>query len=736
MMPNLPIGDKLVGRPLDRVDGPVKVTGAVRYPTDVTLPGQVHAVLVQSTIGAGRIVEIDTAAAEAEPGVLTVITHANAPHVGDTPMTGLGAGPRFPLADDRIIHYGQHIAVVVAETPGQAQAAARAVTVRYEAVKPIFGLENPDAAVVHDGWHLEVRRGEPEGALSRADARVDETYAIAPETNNPLGLFATVAAWDGDRLVVHDCTQWPMMARQALAAQFGVPEENVRVLIPYLGGAFGAGLRNWGHTTLAALAARVVGLPVKLVLTRPQMFTSVGHRAASRQRVQLGADDTGRFAALDHDCVASLGVAEDNFSAILLGTANAYDWGSIATHDRQVRQNIPNPGFLRAPGNAECNFALESAVDEMAFRLQIDPLELRLRNFAETSFPDGLPWSSNTLRECYAVGAQRFGWQDRTAEPRSMRDGDWLVGYGMAGISFGWYGSTCTVSMTIDREGGAVVRCAATDIGTGTYTIAAQLAAELLGLPVDRVRVEIGDSDLPPAPQSGGSGLACTLAPAIQAAAGNLLNAFLEIAALDDRSPLKGCSAVTASDGRITLPGDVSVGESYTDILARHELDGLTAEGSVDLASAAARSRTAPAGAFAAKFVEVRVDEDLGLLRVSRVVTAVDGGRILNAKTARSQIIGGTVMGIGMAMFEDTVYDADTGRIANANFADYLVPVNADVPDLDVIFVGGPDAFNASGVKGIGEVGVVGIAAAIANAVHHATGRRIRSLPITIDQLL
>jgi CO/xanthine dehydrogenase Mo-binding subunit len=738
MMSDQRIGDKLVGRPLDRIDGVVKVTGAVGYPTDVTLPGQAHAVLVQSTVGAGRIAGIDTATAEAEPGVLTVITHANAPRLGDAPMTGLGSAPRFPLTDDRVIHYGQHTAVVVAETREQATSAARLVAVRYESETPVIGLDNPDAVVVQNGWNLEVSRGDVEGALGRADVLIDETYAIAAETNNPLGLFATVAAWDGDRLVVHECTQWPTMARQALAAQFGIPEGNVRVLVPYLGGGFGAGLRNWGHTTLAALAARMLGRPVKLVLSRPQMFTSVGHRAACRQRVRLGADDTGRFLALDHDSVASLGIAEDNFSAIILSTAEAYDWGSVATHDRQVRQNIPNPGFMRAPGHAECGFAIESALDEMAYRLRIDPLELRLRNFAATGGPAGREWSSNGLRECYAVGAERFGWRNRTAEPRSMRDGDWLVGYGMAGVSFTWYAGACTATMTIDRDGDAVLRSAATDIGTGTYTIAAQLTAELLGLPLERVRVEIGDSDLPPAPQSGGSGLAGALAATIQATARNLLSAFLERVAADDRSPLRGRSVpeVTVTDGRIHLLGDVSAGESYADILIRYGLDELTAEGSVDLASTAAASRVAPAGAFAAKFVEVRVDEDLGRLRISRVVSAVDGGRILNEKTARSQIIGGTVMGIGMAMFEDTVHDADTGRIANATFADYLIPVNADIPDLDVVFVGEPDGFNASGVKGVGEVGVVGVAAAIANAVHHATGRRIRSLPITIDQLL
>jgi CO/xanthine dehydrogenase Mo-binding subunit len=697
----------LIGRPLDRVDGPVKVTGAVHYPTDVDLPDQAYAVLVQSTIAAGRIAAIDSREAEAAPGVLAVITHQNAMKVSDAPMTGLGGPPRYPFTDDRIIHYRQHVAVVVAETREQAATAARLVVIGYDQEEPAIGLDDPRARTVDNAWGLDVRRGDPEAALAGAEVVVDETYAIAAETNNPLGLSATVATWDGDRLVVHDTTQWPTMVRDSLAAQFGVPPENVRVLVPYLGGGFGAGLRNWGHTTLAAVAARMLGRPVKLVLTRPQMFTSVGHRATSRQRVRLGATPAGRFVALDHDSVASLGSVEDNLSAIPLGIPDAYDWGSLATHDHQVRQHIPNPSFMRAPGHAECNFAMESVVDEMSYRLGIDPIDLRLRNFAEASGTPDRPWSSNALRDCYRVGAERFGWADRPPRPRSMRAGDWLVGYGMASVSFGWYGGACKASITIDREGEAVVRSAATDIGTGTYTIATQLAAELLDLPMSKVRVEIGDTDLPPAPQSGGSGLAAAFAAAIQDAAGNLLKSF----------------------------ADHGSG-SYADVLARNGLDSLTAEGSVDLGADAAASRIAPAGAFAARFVEVRVDEELGRLRVSRIMSVVDGGRILNEKTARSQILGGTVMGIGMALFEDTVYDADTGRIANATFGDYLIPVNADIPDLDVVFVGEPDTFNATGAKGVGEVGVVGVAAGIANAAYHATGRRIRSLPLTIEKLM
>ena len=391
---------------------------------------------------------------------------------------------------------------------------------------------------------------------------------------------------------------------------------------------------------------------------------------------------------------------------------------------------------MRAPGKTQGNFAVESALDELSYQLGIDPVELRLRNHADAHPVSGLPWSSKALRECYRVGVQRFGWARRNPEVRSMREGHWRIGYGMAGVTFGWYEAPCQARITIGRDGTAQVRSAATDIGTGTYTIATQLSAELLGLRIDQVRVEIGDTDLPPAPPSGGSALAAALSAAIQETAGNLLRAFLGVVAADGRSPLRGRQPgdVIATNGRIHLADDPAVGETYLDILARHGLDELTADGTATPDPAGAG--VAPAGAFAARFVEIRIDEELGLMRIARIVSAVDAGRILNEKTARSQIIGATVMGIGMTTTEETIFDPTDGRIANATFGDYLIPVNADVPDLDVVFVGEPDGLNPVGVKGVGEVGIVGVSAAIANAVYHATGRRIRSVPITTELLM
>lgn len=664
-----------------------------------------------------------------------MITHQNAPALAEPPSDPFFPSSRYPLKDDQILHHGQHVAVVVAEMREQAVAAARLVTVEYNATAPVLGIENPDAAIVRNPFGLESSRGDVAAALASADVVYDQTFHIAAETNNPMGLFATVARWDGDRLVVHDSTQWPLLERRILAVMFGMPEEKVRVLVPYLGGGFGAGLRAWPHLILAAVAACMVGRPVKLVLTRPQMFNSIGHRPETRQRLRLGATREGRLVAIDHEAISTRGIAEYNVELITFGTPAAYACPNVATHDVQVSLNIPSPNAMRGPGSVEGNFAIESALDELSYQLQVDPIELRLLNYAEVHPQSGLPWSGKALRDCYRVGAERFGWAKRDPRIGSMRKDHLLVGYGMAGVSYEWYVTPCQAKLSIGRDGRARVRSAATDIGTGTYTIATQMVAELLGIDPRQVEVSIGDSDLPLAPQSGGSGLAASLAGAIENAAGNLLRKFLDVVADDPRSPLGGRQPdeVAVTRGRIHTVDNPAIGESYVDILTRHGLDELTADG--EKTPHPEGASVAPSPAFAAQFAEVHIDADLGLLRVARIVAVVDGGRILNEKLARSQVTGAVVMGIGMTLLEETIFDS-TGRVANATLGDYLVAVNADVPDLDVVFVGEPDRFNALGVKGVGEIGIIGVAAAIANAVYHATGRRFRSLPITIDKLL
>ncbi|MFJ8357612.1 xanthine dehydrogenase family protein molybdopterin-binding subunit [Streptomyces sp. NPDC093984] len=728
---------EIVGAGIDRVDAPLKVTGAAQYPNDFSFPGMAHAALVRSTIAAGRIRSIDVADALAAPGVLTVITHLTAPKLERGPMTLLGGSPPAPLQDDRILHYGQHIAIVVAESAEQARHAARLVRVEYEATEAVLEVDDPRAEIVVNPWGMDTERGDVAAGFAQADVVVEGTYTTPDNTNNPLGLMATVASWHGDSLTVHDSTQWTHNVRTSLAAVFGIPESGVRVLAPFVGGGFGAGLRMWPHVILTVLAAREVDRPVKLVLTRPEMFTSVGHRPNSVQQIRVGATREGDLVAIEHHSISSVAMEDDDWEPVSSGSAVSYACPNVRTRDRQARLNIPCPGSMRAPAEGQGNFALESAIDEVAHALGMDPLEFRLRNYAETHPVLNLPWSSKALRECYLEGAERFGWSRRTREPGSMRDGRWLVGYGLAGVSYPFYQVPCQARASMRRDGSAYVRSAATDIGTGTYTVMTQLAAEFLGLDVSRVRFGLGDSDMPYSPQAGGSGLTGALGNAVHAACRHLVQEFLDVVRDDAASPLRGAAVddVTVTDGRIHRAGDPGRGESYVDILARHGLEELSADGRSTPPSSEELGM-ALSGAFGAKFVEVRIDPELGLLRVARVVSAIDGGRVLNEKTATSQIVGGTVGGISQAMFEETATDRGTGRIANATFGDYLMPVNADIPDIDVLFVGGPDRATAVGSKGIGEVGLVGLAAAIGNAVFHATGRRIRSLPITIDQLM
>jgi xanthine dehydrogenase YagR molybdenum-binding subunit len=748
----------LVGPGVDRVDGPRKVTGAARYPGDFSFPDLAHAALVRSTIAAGTIAGIDAGAAETAPGVLAVLTHQNAPKLHRARRNVMTPPPDPPLQTDAIDHYGQYVAVVVAETPQQASAAARLVEVGYHRGQALLSAEDPGATPKSNPYHLDMQRGDVDAAMASAEVTVEGTFTTSAQAHSPIGLFATVAWWEDNQLTVHDSTQNPFHVREVLASSFGLHERDVRVLVPFVGGAFGAGLRVSPHTILAALAARTVGRPVKLVLTRPEMFTGLGHRPSTVQRIKVGATRDGALVAIDHQGASAASMGTSLLYPIPMGTIAAYACPNVSARDTRTQLNISPVAHMRAPGEAEGNFAVESILDELSYRLGIDPIELRLRNYAEVHPQTGLKWSSKALRQCYEAGAERFGWSRRSPEVGSMREGRWLVGYGMAGVTYGHNQAKCQARATIRRDGTAYVCSGTTEIGVGTWTVMGQLAAELLGLPLEMV--DLGDTAMPQAPYVGGSGLTAGLGSAIHSACHGLLQAFLDTVGHDDGSPLAGCGLeeIVAAGGRIVRADDPSSGETYAEILTRHGLAELTADGDSspprgemgtqvkslivsrhgDVArKLVGRSKaTVPAGAFGARFVEVRVDPDLGLLRISRVVSAIDAGRVVNQKTARSQIIGGTVQGIGMALFEEVLSDAGSGRIANATLGDYLVPVNGDVPDMDVVFVGAPDPANPIGVKGVGEVGFVGIPAAIANAVHHATGRRIRSLPITIDRLL
>jgi xanthine dehydrogenase YagR molybdenum-binding subunit len=727
----------ILGPSVDRVDGPLKVTGGASYPTDVTFPNQAYAALVRSTIAAGRITSIDTLGANSAPGVLGILTHLNAPRLEPGPVTLLGPSPQPPLQNDRIVHYGQYVAVVVADTPQQADAAAQLVKVDYDLGEALLDIDDRRGELKNNAYGTNTERGDVEAGLAVAEATHQATYTTAENVNNPMGLFATVAAWDADTVTVHDCTQWTSNVQATIAQVFGLERAAVRVHARFVGGAFGAGLRVWPHVILAVLAARTVGRPVKLVLTRPQMFTGMGHRPNTEQTVRLGAGRDGQLVAIDHEETNTVGMEDENFEPVAGGSASAYGCANAATRDRQRRLNIPPPGWMRGPGEAEGTFALESAIDELAYQLGTDPLELRLRNYAEVQPQSGSPWASKALRECYEVGAERFGWSRRNPEIGAMRDGHWRVGCGLAGLSYSWWQVRCEARASINRDGAAFVRSAANDPGTGTATVMEQLAAELLGLPLAQVTFALGDSDFPWSPAAGGSGLTASVGNAVYAVCRALLQRFLDLVADDEQSPVRGLSVdqVRVSAGRIRGRDREHEGDTYEDILHRHGLDELTVDAEATPPSQE-QTELALSPPFAAKFVEVRVDADLGVVRIARVLSVVDAGRILNQKLARSQIIGGTVGGIGQALLEETITDRGTGRIANATLGDYLVPVNADVPNMDVVFVGKPDPLTPLGAKGVGEIGLLGIGAAVANAIYHATGRRIRSLPITIEKLL
>jgi xanthine dehydrogenase YagR molybdenum-binding subunit len=706
-------------------------------------------------VTSGRIRHIAVDAAEQAPGVLVVITYLNAPALAPGAITQIGPQPLPPFQSNAVLHFGQHVAMVVADTREQADAAAALIEVTYERDAPVLSFDDPRTSPVFHPWTPDHDRGDVPRALATADVQVKATYTTAENTNNPIGLFATVAVWDGDGLTVHDTTQYPHAVRDSLAVAFGIDPAGVRVLVPFVGGAFGAGLRVWPHTTLAALAARVTKRPVKLVLTRAQMFTSVGHRPNTVQQLSLGASRGGQLTAIEHVSRSSIGMADGLINLITHGTISAYACPNVSTRARQFRLSIPIPGWMRAPGEAEGSFALESAIDELSYAVGIDPIELRVKNHAHVHPETQLPWSSNALLECYRQGAERFGWSARNPEPRSMRKGRQLVGYGMARAALGAYQPPCKAIATIRRDGTAFVRSGATDIGPGPYTVMTMLAADCLGVPMERVLFGLGDSAMPKAPQEGGSGLTGALGNAVHATCVSLVRAFVNLVNDDEVSPLKGCrlEGITVRNGGIQITDEPARFETYADILTRHGLDELTIEGESappgETSSATMIVQSgrfvpytppstgvrAHAGAYAAHFVEVHVDADLGTIRVARVVSAVDGGRILNPKTARSQIIGGIGGGIGMALLEETVPDR-TGRLVNTSLADYVVATNADVRDIDVLFVGQSDSMTPVGTKGVGELALTGMPAAIANAVYHATGMRVRSLPISVEKVL
>lgn len=743
----------LIGKPVERVDGRLKVTGAARYAAEFKVANLAHAVMVMSTIASGSIRSLDVKAAKNAPGVIEVITHENAPRLNfpERPkVNDDGVAPVFgralPVFQDKTIYFNsQPIAVVIAETLEQAEYAATLVQAVYDESKPVTRLETemarafpPQEGLMKEpptGRAADYQRGDP-NALRKAEVVIDETYTIPIEHHNPMELLSTIAEWSGGKLTLHDKTQWVPNTQMHVAMVFGIPQEDVRVISPFVGGAFGSSLRPWSHPVVAAIAARAVRRPVKLVVARKQMFTSHGHRPYTVQRVALGATREGRLTAIVHEGYAQTSLYEENTESLVNATQMLYASPNCITKYRLVRGNIQTPLYMRGPGECSGVFALDSAMDELAYKLKIDPLELRIRNHADIDPSDGLPWSSKSLLECYKRGAEHFGWSRRTPEPRSMRNGRYLVGMGMATGTYPTLRMPCSARARIFSDGTAVVQSSVSDMGPGTWTMMKIVGAEALAMNLDRVRSELGDSTLPRGSVHGGSGTTASVGSAIHDACMAARAKLLKLASDDKRSPLNGASEaqVTFADGRISLKSDSSRGETYAEILRRNSLPSI--EATVD-SKPGDESKRFSMHAFCAHFIEVHVDVDLGMPRVSRGVTVCAGGRIMNEKTARSQMTGGVIGGIGMALHEETVMDHRMGRIVNASLGEYHVPVNADIPALEAFFVEERDEHvNALGVKGIGEVSYVGVAAAVANAVFHATGRRVRQLPITLDKLL
>jgi len=705
----------LIGQPISRVDGRAKVTGTARYAAEFDVPGLAHAALVSSTVPRGRVTAIETAEAERAAGVLGVLTHLNAPRLPyrrfeERPGVDPQSGDQLKVFQGPdVLFSGQPIGVVVAETLEQARHAASLVRVCYETSEatttfdPRRGRPPSEAS----GEPGESRRGAAVRAFGKAPVRIDAVYGHPREHHTAMEMHATVATWDDDRLTLYDKTQWVNNDRAEIAHVFGIPEDHIRVISPYVGGAFGSALRTWPHVTIAALAARQVGRPVRLELNRRELYTSTGFRPETEQRVRLGARRDGKLTAMIQEATGQTSTYEEYAEDTLDPARMTYACRNVLTRYRLVEMDTNTPCPMRAPGVVTGVFALEAAMDELAVALGIDPLELRLENHAERNEQDDLPWSSKTLRECYRLAAERFGWSRRSPAPRSMRQGPLLVGYGMATAVYPASRAAASASATIFADGNALVRTAASDMGPGTYTSMTQVAADALGLPLDHVRFELGDTALPDAPVHGGSMTMASVGNAVQAA----------------------CETVRAK-----LLTDARNGESYGEILRSQGRDRI--EATAEAKPGDEGERFSSYG-FGAVFVEVHVDPDLGTIRVPRMIGAYDAGRVVNPKIARSQCLGGMVGGLGMALLEQAEWDPRFGRVMNANLAEYLVPVNADVTELEALFVPGDDRrFNPLGVKGLAEIALCGVAPAIANAVYHATGKRIRDLPITVAKLL
>jgi xanthine dehydrogenase YagR molybdenum-binding subunit len=734
-----------IGQPILRADGRQKVTGGARYTTDVPLEGAAHAAIVHSTIANGRTVSIDTTAAEQAPGVLAVFTHRNMPRMNPTPRPWSHLHPHgqgyLPLQNDEIHYAGQPIALVVAITRDQAMHAGTLISAEYAADQPVvFSRQIANEAVDPPQflWPVASSVGDAEKGIRDGAVRLERTYTTSDRHHNQMEPHATAAVWDADgALTLYETTQHIFGARELLSIVLGVPIEKITVVSHFLGGGFGGKAYVWPHTLLTALAAKALNRPVRIQLTRAQMYSMVGHQSATIQTITLGAGKDGKLTGIRHESISATPVFDNyiEYAAI----ASRHLWaasGGISTNHKVVHVNRNTPTAMRSPHEALGHFALESAMDELAYTTGVDPLALRLRNDTGIDPLSGRPFSTRAMRECLTKGAARFGWDTRTPEPGSMRDGRYLVGQGMAGAVYTHWRWPAKARVTLDRDGSAVVEAGMHELGTGTYTVMRQVAADALGLATEKVTVRLGDTRLPESHASIGSATMANAGASVMLAAKAARDKAITLALTGPEAPFAGAvpEDVRIDDGRLALAGK-NLTITYAELLARNGLAELVADGDYDPVAEANGPRAI--FSFAAVFAEVRVDPDLGLVRMSRFVGAYDAARIINPKTARSQAIGGIIWGIGQALLEQSEMDPLMGRFLNRNYSGYLVPTNADIPELDVLFVGDFDE-DASplGAKGLGELTAVSVAPAIANAVYHATGKRVRDLPIAVEKLL
>ncbi len=733
---------RVVGQPLARVDGPLKVAGKARFAAEVPFANLAYAALVYSSIARGRIASVDTGEAELAPGVLLVMTYKNAPRLKPPPImiadANGAAASNLPVMQDATIRWnGEPVACVVAETQEQADDAAALVHVTYaaEPARTCFAGAKRNAKAPNDilGEPAKIAIGDAEAALAQAQFRVDETYMTPRHNHCAIELHAVTVAWEDGGLLVHDATQMLHLTRSTLATVFGLKEDKVRVLSPFVGGGFGNKV-VWSHHVLAAAASRMLNRPVRLVLTREGVFRATGGRTLTEQRVALGAKQDGHLTALIHTGVA--GMTDHNYcpEQFTFPARHLYAADSFLIAQEIAPLDMVANTFMRAPGESIGTFALESAIDELACAMDVDPVELRRRLEPEKDPTSGLPFSSRNLVEAYRRGAERFGWERRHPKPRTQRDGEWLIGQGVATGTYPYYrmpGGAASITLTAD--GRAIVRMAAHEMGMGTATVQAQHAAERLGLPVEHVTFEYGDTNLPSGTMAGGSSQSASIIAAVAAASEELVKQVLKLAGND--SPLAGLrpSQVEARDGGLCRRDDPAQCETYVSILRRAGKSEFSCEVP---APAPLEMMKYSMHSYCAQFCEVRVSEITGETRVTRWLGSFDTGRILNPRTAASQFRGGIIMGIGLALTEETLFDERTGRIMNPSLAEYHLPVHLDVPPIDIIWNDIPDPHSPLGVRGIGEIGITGAGAAIANAVYNATGTRVRSLPITVDKLL